>query len=35
MRFVVPAVLLVGVLLGAGAWGFAQVVTPKPVAPLV
>jgi len=35
MRFVIPAVLLVGVLLGAGAWGYAQAVLPDPVTPVV
>jgi hypothetical protein len=35
MRFVIPAIFLVGVLLGAGAWGYAQAVMPDPVAPVV
>ena len=35
MRFVIPAVVLVGVVIGAGAWGYAQAVMPEPVAPVV
>jgi hypothetical protein len=35
MRFVNPAVVLVGVVLGAGAWGYAQAVMPEPVVPVV
>jgi len=35
MRFVIPAIFLAGVLLGAGAWGYAQAVMPQPVTPVV
>ena len=35
MRFVIPAVVVLAVLLGAGAWGYAQAVMPEPVAPVV
>jgi hypothetical protein len=35
MRFVIPALFVTGVVLGAGAWGYAQVVTPDPVMPVV
>jgi hypothetical protein len=35
MRFVIPAVVLVGVVIGAGAWGYAQAVMPELVAPVV
>ena len=35
MRFVVPAVFLVGALAGAGAWASTQAITPRPVAPVV
>ena len=35
MRFVIPAVILMVVLLGAGAWGYAQAVEAKPKAAIV
>ena len=34
MRHIVPAVIVVAMLFGAGVWGFAQVM-PTPTAPVV
>ncbi|MCX6553093.1 MAG: hypothetical protein NTY02_19180 [Acidobacteria bacterium] len=35
MRYVLPAVVLMGVLMTAGVWGYTQAVTPRPVTPVV